>query len=85
MGPMSGPSCIVVEQKNFKEEALTLDNHIFRNCTMERCKIYYSGGPYELIDTHITDSELILNQPARQIWAAIQIFKTKSPSSTITG
>jgi hypothetical protein len=85
MGSMSGPSCIVVEQKSFKEEALTLDNHIFRNCTMERCKIYYSGGPYELIDTHITDSELILNQPARQIWAALQIFKTKSPSSTITG
>jgi hypothetical protein len=83
MGSMSGPSCIVVEHKNFKEEALTLDNHIFKNCTMERCKIYYSGGPYELIDTHITDSELILNQPARQIWAALQIFKTKSPSSTI--
>jgi hypothetical protein len=85
MGPMSGPSCIVIEHKNFKEEALTLDNHVFKNCTMERCKIYYSGGPYELIDTHITDSELILNQPARQIWAAIQIFKTKSPSSTISG
>lgn len=85
MGPMSGPSCIVIEQKHFKEETVTLDNHVFKNCTMERCKIYYSGGPYELIDTHITDSELILNQPARQIWAAIQIFKTKSPSSTITG
>jgi len=83
MGAMPGPSCIVVEQKTFKEEALTLDNHIFKNCTLERCKIYYSGGPFELIDTHITDSELILNQPARQIWAAIQIFKTKSPSSTI--
>ncbi|HTP42216.1 MAG TPA: hypothetical protein VML36_07315 [Nitrospiria bacterium] len=80
---MSEPSYIVVEQKAFKEEALTLDNHIFKNCTLERCKIYYSGGPFELIDTHITDSELILNQPARQIWAAIQIFKTKSPSSTI--
>ncbi|HUJ80167.1 MAG TPA: hypothetical protein VLY45_07630 [Nitrospiria bacterium] len=84
MGAMSEPSYIVVEQKAFKEEALTLDNHIFKNCTLERCQIYYSGGPFELIDTHITDSELILNQPARQIWAAIQIFKTKSPSSTIT-
>jgi len=85
MGAMSGPACIVIEHKTLKEEALTLDNHIFKNCTIERCKIYYSGGPYELIDTRITDSELILNQPARQIWAAIQIFKTKSPSSTITG
>jgi len=85
MGAMSGPACIVIEHKTLKEEALTLDNHIFKNCTIERCTIYYSGGPYELIDTRITDSELILNQPARQIWAAIQIFKTKSPSSTITG
>ncbi|MEW6325567.1 MAG: hypothetical protein AB1515_09305 [Nitrospirota bacterium] len=82
---MQEPRSIVVEHKTFKEETLTLDNHIFKNCTIERCKIYYSGGPYELIDTHITESELILNQPARQIWAAIQIFKTKSPGSTITG
>ena len=84
-GAMQEPAYIVVEHKTFKEEALTLDNHVFKNCTIEKCKIYYSGGPYELIDTHITDSELILNQPARQIWAAVQIFKTKSPGSTITG
>jgi hypothetical protein len=82
---MNGPACIVVEHKAFKEEQLTLDNHIFKNCTIERCKIYFSGGPFELIDTRVIESELILNQPARQIWAAIQIFKTKSPGSTITG
>lgn len=82
---MPEPRSILVEHKTFKEETLTLDNHIFKNCTIERCTIYYSGGPYELIDTHITESELVLNQPARQIWAAIQIFKTKSPGSTITG
>jgi hypothetical protein len=79
------PGYIVIEHKTFKDEVLTLDNHIFKNCTIEKCKIYYSGGPFEFIDTHITESELILNQPARQIWAAIQIFKTKSPGSTITG
>lgn len=84
-GAMQGPTYIVIEHKTFKEETLTLDNYVFKNCTIEKCKIYYSGGPFELIDTHITESELILNQPARQIWAAIQIFKTKSPGSTITG
>jgi hypothetical protein len=50
---------------------------------MDQCRIYYSGGPFELIDTHITESELILNQPARNIYTAIQIFRTKSPGSTI--
>jgi len=77
------PEYMVVEGKTFIKEQLTLDNHVFKNCTMEECQIYYSGGPYELIDTHITNSQLILNQPARNIHAAIQIFKMKSPGSRI--
>ena len=74
---------IVVDQKTFTKEDLVLDNHVYRNCQMDKCRIYYSGGPFELIDTHITESELILNQPARNIYTAIQIFRTKSPGSTI--
>ncbi|MGH7208814.1 MAG: hypothetical protein ACREIL_05460 [Nitrospiraceae bacterium] len=77
------PEYILVEGKTFIKEQLALDNHVFKNCTMDRCQIYYSGGPFELIDTHITNSELILNQPAKNIYSAIQIFKVKSPGSTI--
>ena len=58
------PEYIVVEGKTFIKEQLSLDNHVFKNCTMDECQIYYSGGPYELIDTHITNSQLILiSQP----------------------
>ena len=78
-----GPEYIIVEGKTFKKEQLALDNHVFKNCELVQCRIYYSGGPFELIDTHITDSELILNQPAKQIYSAVQIFKMKSPSSKI--
>ena len=78
-----GPDYILVEGKIFKEEQLVLDNHVYKNCTIEHCQIYYSGGPFELIDTHITDSTLRLNQPANNIYYAIQIFKTKSPGSKI--
>ena len=77
----AGPTYIVVEGKTFQKEELTLDNHVYKNCTLEHCRIYYSGGPYELIDTHILESELILNQPAKNIYSAIQIFKMKSPGS----
>jgi hypothetical protein len=79
------PTYIVVEGKNFEKEELTLDNHVYKNCNMDHCKFYYSGGPYELIDTHVTNSELILNQPAKNIYSAIQIFKMKSPGSSIVG
>ncbi|MEW6544936.1 MAG: hypothetical protein AB1411_15170 [Nitrospirota bacterium] len=78
-----GPEYILVEGKTLKEEDLTLDNHVYKNCTMDRCRFYYSGGPFELIDTHITNSTLVLNQPAKNIYSAIQIFKMKSPGSTI--
>ncbi len=77
------PQYILVEGKTFAKEQLSLDNHVFKNCTMDECDIHYSGGPYELIDTHITNSKLILNQPAKNIYSAIQIFKTKSPGSQI--
>jgi hypothetical protein len=82
-GMGAGPNYIVVEGKTFLKEELTLDNHVYKNCTLEHCRIYYSGGPYELIDTHILESELILNQPAKNIYSAIQIFKMKSPGSVI--
>jgi hypothetical protein len=82
-GMGAGPNYIVVEGKTFQKEELTLDNHVYKNCTLEHCRIYYSGGPYELIDTHILESELILNQPAKNIYSAIQIFKMKSPGSVI--
>jgi hypothetical protein len=77
------PQYIVVDQKTFTKEDLVLDNHVYKNCNMDRCRFYYSGGPFELIDTHITNSELVLNQPAKNIYAAIQIFKTKSPNSIV--
>jgi hypothetical protein len=81
---MSGePQYIVIDGKKFIKEELVLDNHVYKNCEMDRCRVHYSGGPFELIDTHITNSELILNQPARNIYAALQIFRTKSPDSTI--
>jgi hypothetical protein len=77
------PNYIIVEGQTFKQHTLSLDNHVFKNCTLDDCEIYYSGGPYELIDTHITNSRLILNQPAKNIYSAIQIFKMKSPGSSI--
>jgi hypothetical protein len=81
---MSGePQYIVIDGKKFIKEELVLDNHVYKNCEMDYCRVHYSGGPFELIDTHITNSELILNQPARNIYAALQIFRAKSPGSNI--
>jgi len=36
-----------------------------------------------LLDTHITNSRLILNHPAKGMYNAVQIFKMKSPGSSI--
>mgnify|MGYP001601117231 CR=1 FL=1 len=77
------PEYILVDGHTFSQQQLSLDNHVYKNCSIDGCQIYYSGGPYELIDTHITNSQLILNQPAKNIYSAIQIFKMKSPGSTI--
>jgi hypothetical protein len=62
---------------------LSLDNHVYKNCAIDDCDIYFSGGQYELLDTHITNSRLILNHPAKGMYNAVQIFKMKSPGSSI--
>jgi hypothetical protein len=77
------PNYIVVDGQTFTKTKLVLDNHVYKNCQIDDCEIYYSGGQYELIDTRVTGCRLILNQPARGMYAAIQIFKMKSPGSTV--
>jgi hypothetical protein len=77
------PEYIVVDGQTLNKTKLSLDNHVYKNCSIDDCDIYYSGGQYELIDTHVTNSRLILNHPAKGIYAAIQIFKMKSPGSRI--
>ncbi|MGQ0810035.1 MAG: hypothetical protein ACT4OO_02270 [Nitrospiraceae bacterium] len=77
------PEYIVVEGQSFSKQRLSLDNHVYKNCSIDDCDICYSGGPFELIDTHITNSRLILNQPAKNVYSAIQIFRMKSPDSKI--
>ncbi len=77
------PTYIVVDGQSFSKTKLVLDNHVYKNCQLDDCDIYYSGGQYELIDTRVTNCRLILNQPAKGMYAAIQIFKMKSPGSTV--
>lgn len=77
------PNYIVVDGQTFSKAKLGLDNHVYKNCQIDDCDLYYSGGQYELIDTHITNSRLILNHPAKGIYHALQIFKMKSPGSRI--
>jgi hypothetical protein len=77
------PEYIVVEGQQFNKAKLTLDSHVYKNCTIDDCDVYYCGGAYELIDTRVTNCRLILNHPAKGMYAAIQIFKMKSPGSTI--
>jgi hypothetical protein len=77
------PNYILVEGQTFSKAQLPLDNHVYKNCAIDDCDVYFSGGQYELIDTHITNSRLILNHPAKGMYNAIQIFKMKSPGSSI--
>ncbi|MCG3778858.1 MAG: hypothetical protein JW388_1586 [Nitrospira sp.] len=77
------PNYIVIDGQTFSKAKLPLDNHIYKNCVIDDCDIYFSGGQYELLDTHITNSRLILNHPAKNMYNAVQIFKMKSPGSQI--
>lgn len=77
------PNYIVIDGQNFSKAKLALDNHVYKNCQIDDCDLYYCGGQYELLDTHITNSRLILNHPAKGIYNALQIFKMKSPGSRI--
>ena len=57
------PNYIVIDGQTFSKVKLALDNHVYKNCQIDDCDLYYSGGQYELLDTHVTNSRLVLNHP----------------------
>ena len=77
------PNYIVVDGQTFSKTKLALDNHDYKKCNIEESDHYNIGGQYEQLETHITNSRLILNHPAKGIYNALQIFKMKSPGSRI--
>jgi len=44
------PDYILVEGQQFSKAKLSLDNHVYKNCAIDDCDIYFSGGQYELLD-----------------------------------
>ena len=53
------PEYILVDQQKFHKAKLSLDNHVYKNCEMDNCDIYYSGGtiridryPHHQFTTH---------------------------------
>ncbi len=77
------PEYILVDQQKFSKAKLSLDNHVYKNCEMDDCDIYYMAVQYDWIGRHITKSRLMLNHPVKRIYSALQIFKMKSPCSSI--
>ena len=41
------PDYILVEGQKFSKAKLSLDNHVYKNCAIDDCDIYFSGGQYE--------------------------------------
>ena len=76
------PNYIIIDGQTFTKAKLSLDNHVYKNCQIDDCYSFITVAD-ELLDTHITNSRLILNHPAKGIYNALQIFKMKSPGSRI--
>ena len=49
------PNYIIIDGQTFTKAKLALDNHVYKNCQIDDCDLYYSGGQYELLDTHVTN------------------------------
>ena len=40
------PSYILIDGQTFSKAKLSLDNHVYKNCAIDDCDIYFSGGQY---------------------------------------
>jgi hypothetical protein len=40
------PEYILIDQQKFSKTKLALDNHVYKNCEIDDCDVYYSGGQY---------------------------------------
>jgi len=44
------PEYILVEGQQFSKAKLSLDNHVYKNCAIDDCDIYFSGGHGQCLD-----------------------------------
>jgi hypothetical protein len=51
--------------KTFTDEEVTIDGNSFKNCTLIRCRVVYSGtGRYDISGLRLTNSGITLKGPA---------------------
>jgi hypothetical protein len=62
----------------FQNEAIMLDNRVFRRCTMINCKVVYAGGNLDMEDVVFENCEAELIGPAR---GTLELLKKIARSS----
>lgn len=46
-----------LEKQTLTEQVVILDDHAFVDCVLEKCTVYYAGGPCLLVRTQIRNSQ----------------------------
>lgn len=54
------------EGKTFENQVFKLEECWFVNCVLRRCVIFYSGGPYELLNATFDNCQWKFQGPANQ-------------------
>ena len=59
------PEWSELENENFENEKVAVDNRQFRHCRFVRCTLIYSGGPFGFSECEVDwDSQLVLTGAA---------------------
>jgi hypothetical protein len=66
-----------------------VEEHVFINCKLKNCKLYYSGGPFEWVNTSFENCQWGFRGPAKDtlmLCMTIGMLKQgQAPPPNITG
>jgi hypothetical protein len=66
------------ENQTFTDD-VTLDHNRFVKCIFRGCRVFFHGGPYELVDTRMENVQFAFGDAANNTLVLLKVIKGLSP------
>ena len=69
----------VHENENLKNSSYVIEEHIFYNCKLTNCRLYYNGGAFEFVNTTFDNCQWGFRGQARDTMQLLSVLGMLKP------
>jgi hypothetical protein len=74
-------SISVHENQTIKNADMRVEEHVFRNCKLVNCRLFYDGGPFELANTSFENCQWGFRGPAQMTMVLLTVLGILKPGT----